>query len=128
MRKHRKLSMIQSSHYTQHYIDKFNLFIRRRLPSLFHSLSSAYPELGKRLTVRHKDRYFSPLTIKAVFSAGVWKRPWPNLEEVSTNFSFTSSRYLRLKLTSRDCSNSTEQSHTARTSVAFAEVTVPFSE
>ena len=70
--------------------------------------------LAKGLTVQGYTRPATnqPLTIKADFSSGVWKRPWPNLEDVSMNFSVTSSLYLRLKFTNSDCSDAMTQSHT----------------
>jgi len=42
------------------------------------------------------------LTMNAFFSSMVWKRPWPNLEVVSMNFSSIFSMARRLVCTSRD--------------------------
>ena len=36
------------------------------------------------------------------FSSSVWKRPWPNLEEVSMNLRTVSSRWQRLECATRD--------------------------
>merc|ERR1740128_1200610 len=40
--------------------------------------------------------------MNAALSWGVWKRPWPNLEEVSMNFKLTFSKYLFLVWVRRD--------------------------
>ena len=41
--------------------------------------------------------------INEALSAGVWKRPWPNLDEVSMNFSSIFSRATRLALVTKAC-------------------------
>jgi len=41
--------------------------------------------------------------MKALFSAGCWKRPWPNLDEVSMNLSSIFSKAARFVWTSKDC-------------------------
>lgn len=53
--------------------------------------------------VNSLSRSFLSRPMKALFSAGCWKRPWPNLDEVSMNLSSIFSKAARLVWTSNDC-------------------------
>lgn len=63
----------------------------------------AHTQVYSAPAVNSLSRSFLSRPMKALFSAGCWKRPWPNLDEVSMNLSSIFSNAARLVWTSNDC-------------------------